>query len=61
MYAAFIVSGAVDVIGFYAPAGLLPQGTEHVRHISALSMVKNSAIIIFLKTTFSWSQHIPEA
>lgn len=31
MYAAFLVSGLVDLIGFYAPAGTLPPGTEHVR------------------------------
>ena len=31
MYAAFLVSGLVDLIGFRAPAGTLPPGTEHVR------------------------------
>lgn len=30
MYSAFMVSGAVDLIGFYCP-GVLPAGTEHVR------------------------------
>lgn len=30
MYSAFMVSGLVDLIGFYLP-GLLPPGTEHVR------------------------------
>ena len=29
MYAAFMVSGTVDLIGFYSP-GLLPVGAEHV-------------------------------
>lgn len=32
MYAAFMVSGAVDMIGFYSP-GLLPAGSEHVSFI----------------------------
>lgn len=29
MYAAFVISGAVDLIGFYTHSALLPQGTEH--------------------------------
>lgn len=30
MYAAFVISGAVDLIGFYTSSALLPQGIEHV-------------------------------
>ncbi len=28
MYAAFMLSGLVDLVGFYAPQGTLPLGTE---------------------------------
>ncbi|CAL5223553.1 g6086 [Coccomyxa viridis] len=28
MYLAFLISGAVDLVGFYAPQGTLPPGTE---------------------------------
>jgi hypothetical protein len=31
MYAAFLASGLVDLIGHYAPRGTLPAGLEHVR------------------------------
>ena len=31
MYLAFLISGAVDLVGFYAPPGTLPPGTEQVR------------------------------
>ena len=31
MYAAFMLSGCVDLVGFYAPQKLLPLGTEQVR------------------------------
>jgi len=30
MYSAFLVSGVVDLIGFYTSPGTLPAGTEHV-------------------------------
>ena len=30
MYAAFMASGAVDLIGYYTPPGTLPAGSEHV-------------------------------
>lgn len=39
MYAAFLISGLVDLIGFYAPAGTVPPGTEHVR---AHALIKDS-------------------
>ena len=40
MYAAFVISGAVDLIGFYSPPGLLPQGTEHVGPLSGAIRIK---------------------
>ena len=30
MYLAFLISGMVDLVGFYAPQGTLPPGTEQV-------------------------------
>lgn len=30
MYSAFMISGFIDLLGFYLPSGVLPQGTEHV-------------------------------
>ena len=30
MYLAFLISGVVDLVGFYAPKGTLPPGTEQV-------------------------------
>ncbi len=30
MYSAFLLSGLVDLVGFYAPQGTLPVGTEQV-------------------------------
>jgi hypothetical protein len=30
MYAAFLLSGLVDLVGFYAPRGTLPAGSEQV-------------------------------
>ena len=30
MYAAFLLSGLVDLVGFYAPRGSLPGGSEQV-------------------------------
>lgn len=30
MYAAFMISGIVDLVGFYSSPGTLPHGTEHV-------------------------------
>ena len=31
MYLAFLISGMVDLVGFYAPQGTLPPGTEQVK------------------------------
>jgi hypothetical protein len=31
MYVAFLLSGVVDLVGFYMPPGTLPVGTEQVR------------------------------
>ncbi len=31
MYIAFLLSGAVDLVGFYMPPGTLPVGTEQAR------------------------------
>lgn len=31
MYSAFMLSGVVDLVGFYAPQGTLPVGTEQVQ------------------------------
>ena len=33
MYSAFMLSGMVDLVGFYAPSGTLPPGTEQVATI----------------------------
>jgi hypothetical protein len=35
MYCAFLLSGVVDLVGFYAPQGTLPAGSEqvHCAHI----------------------------
>ena len=30
MYVAFLLSGVVDLVGFYMPPGTLPVGTEQV-------------------------------
>ena len=30
MYLAFLISGVVDLVGFYAPQGTLPPGAEQV-------------------------------
>ena len=30
MYSAFMLSGAVDLVGLHAPSGTLPPGTEQV-------------------------------
>lgn len=30
MYAAFLLSGIVDLVGYYTPQGTLPVGTEQV-------------------------------
>ena len=32
MYLAFLISGVVDLVGFYAPQGTLPPGTEQVKY-----------------------------
>ena len=40
MYSAFMVSGLVDLVGFYLP-GLLPTGTEHVRQFGILLEVRS--------------------
>lgn len=34
MYLAFLISGVVDLVGFYAPKGTLPPGTEQVLALS---------------------------
>ena len=34
MYLAFLISGVVDLLGFYAPKGTLPPGTEQVKPLS---------------------------
>ena len=39
MYLAFLISGVVDLVGFYAPKGTLPPGTEQV---SALSFPRST-------------------
>jgi hypothetical protein len=31
MYFAFMLSGMVDLVGFYTTPGTLPKGTDHVR------------------------------
>lgn len=41
MYLAFLISGAVDLVGFYASQGTLPPGTEQV-HFPALSTASTS-------------------
>ena len=33
MYVAFLLSGAVDLVGFYMPPGTLPVGTEQARAV----------------------------
>ena len=32
MYLAFLISGVVDLVSFYAPQGTLPPGTEQVHN-----------------------------
>jgi len=34
MYLAFLISGVVDLVGFYAPQGTLPPGTEQVQGLA---------------------------
>ena len=47
MYLAFLISGAVDLVGFYAPKGTLPPGTEQV---SCVLLLKK-----YLHCLLSWS------
>lgn len=57
MYAAFIISGLVDLVGLYSPAGLLPQGTEHVSPalfpISKLITMSSQIISFCLSSLFA--------
>ncbi|BDA48314.1 Transmembrane protein 45B [Coccomyxa sp. Obi] len=57
MYAAFLISGLVDLIGFRAPAGTLPPGTEHA--FLGLAFAAEGLLFAFhLKgTPLDWSLH----
>ncbi|EIE18466.1 hypothetical protein COCSUDRAFT_60132 [Coccomyxa subellipsoidea C-169] len=58
MYGAFLVSGLVDLIGFYAPAGTLPPGTEHI-FLGVAFATEGLLFGFHLKgTPLDWSLHV---
>ena len=50
MYLAFLISGVVDLVGFYAPKGTLPPGTEQVNALSFSRRARSACS--------SWSQQV---